>query len=93
MAGALSVYFVADRLVQRRRSPWLGGQFPARPSPLIDVRLVGGAALFGIGWGASGFCPGPALVDLGAGAPAAIWFVPGMILGMLAFDRFFAGSD
>jgi uncharacterized membrane protein YedE/YeeE len=49
----------------------------------IDRRLLGGAALFGIGWGIAGYCPGPALAGLGAGAVEALWFVPAMIAGML----------
>jgi uncharacterized membrane protein YedE/YeeE len=86
MAGAVTVYALAERAARRRRAPWLGGAFPGRPSSLIDRRLIGGAALFGVGWGLSGFCPGPALVDFGAGAAAAWWFVPAMIAGMLAYE-------
>lgn len=50
----------------------------------IDVPLVGGAVLFGIGWGLIGFCPGPAIVDLATGAPAVILFVIAMAAGMIA---------
>jgi len=50
----------------------------------IDMNLVAGAAVFGAGWGLSGFCPGPALVSFGTGAPAALVFVPAMIAGMAA---------
>jgi uncharacterized membrane protein YedE/YeeE len=51
-------------------------------SQSIDRRLVGGAALFGLGWGLSGFCPGPAVATLGAGLGAALVFVPFMAAGM-----------
>jgi uncharacterized membrane protein YedE/YeeE len=78
MGGAVGVYFVAYRLVRRLRGPG----FAALPSMPIDARLVGGAALFGVGWGLSGFCPGPALASVGAGAHAALWFVPAMLAGM-----------
>jgi uncharacterized membrane protein YedE/YeeE len=47
--------------------------------------MLSGAALFGVGWGLSGLCPGPALVSVGAGAAAALWFAPAMIAGMLIF--------
>jgi len=88
MAGAVSVYFVAQRAARRRPAPWLGGAFPGALSSVIDKRLLGGAALFGVGWGVCGFCPGPALVDFGAGAAAAWWFVPAMLGGMLAYEWF-----
>jgi uncharacterized membrane protein YedE/YeeE len=87
MGGAVGVYIVARRWARRRRTPWLGGTFPVLAATAIDRRLVAGAAIFGVGWGLSGFCPGPALVGFGAGAPAAWWFVPGMVVGMLAYDR------
>lgn len=52
----------------------------------IDARLLGGSALFGIGWGLAGFCPGPALVALGMGLPKALTFVAAMLVGMLVFE-------
>lgn len=82
MAGAVGVYFAAVQLVRRRGAPLLGGEAPPPPARAIDARLLGGAALFGIGWGASGFCPGPAIVSVGAGSLAALVFVPAMITGM-----------
>jgi uncharacterized membrane protein YedE/YeeE len=82
MLGAVAVYFVAARLAQRRAQPILGGEF-LRAGGAVDARLVTGAALFGVGWGLSGFCPGPAIVALGAGARAALWFVPAMVAGMI----------
>ena len=50
----------------------------------IDERVVVGPAIFGLGWGLSGFCPGPALTSLGLGAPGTLAFVPAMIAGMWA---------
>jgi hypothetical protein len=50
----------------------------------VDAPLVGGAVLFGIGWGLIGFCPGPAIVDLATGAPPVILFVAAMAVGMIA---------
>lgn len=82
MGGAVSVYFAADRIARRRARPLHAAAFPPRPMARIDARLVGGAALFGVGWGLSGFCPGPALVSVGAGVGAALWFVPAMLAGM-----------
>jgi uncharacterized membrane protein YedE/YeeE len=88
MLGAVSVYFVADRISSRLPKPLLAEQFPRRQRTRIDARLAIGAALFGIGWGISGFCPGPALVSVGAGARAALWFVPAMVGGMALHSLF-----
>jgi uncharacterized membrane protein YedE/YeeE len=92
MAGALSVLFAARAITPRQ--PLLAPTFAAHPPDRIDLRLVGGAAIFGIGWGLSGFCPGPALVSIGAGATAAFVLVPAMLLGMAAhrvFERWAPG--
>src|SRR4051812_4756337 len=59
MASALALHVVAWRIVRAARKPRFGTAFPDPPSPVVDVKLVGGAALFGVGWGISGFCPGP----------------------------------
>jgi len=48
----------------------------------VDVRLLGGAALFGVGWGLSGYCPGPVIAGLGVLSPEALLFVPAMLAGM-----------
>ncbi|HZY33614.1 MAG TPA: DUF6691 family protein, partial [Rhodanobacter sp.] len=61
MAGAVLTTAVGYRLVLRRPRPLLAERFQWPTSRRIDVRLVGGAALFGIGWGIAGYCPGPAL--------------------------------
>jgi uncharacterized membrane protein YedE/YeeE len=83
MVGALIVMFTAWRIRARRVHPVAGGSFPGAPPTKLDGRLVGGAALFGVGWGLSGYCPGPLLVSLGAGVSAALILVPSMLLGML----------
>ena len=86
MAGAIGVGLVAFRAAAKRSATLLGApmQLPARGE--VDRRLVCGALLFGIGWGLAGFCPGPALVAMGAGKPKAFVFVAAMIAGMLLFE-------
>lgn len=83
MGGALAVMFIAWRIRAWRERPLAGGSFPPPPPAKLDGRLIGGAALFGIGWGLSGFCPGPLLVSLGAGVRTAMILVPSMLAGML----------
>jgi len=87
MASAMLVTVVAWRIVARLRTPRFGTAFPPAPSPLIDARLIGGAAIFGLGWGLSGYCPGPALVALVAGVPATFVFVAAMLAGMFVIER------
>jgi uncharacterized protein len=84
MGGAVAVYVLAHRVERSRAKPFFADRFPERSRNVVDRRLLGGAAIFGIGWGLSGFCPGPALVSVGAGAHAALWFVPAMVAGMFA---------
>jgi len=86
MAAALAVLFAARAFTPRQ--PLLSPTFAAHPPDRIDLRLVGGAAIFGIGWGLSGFCPGPALVSIGAGTTAAFVLVPAMLVGMGAHRVF-----
>jgi hypothetical protein len=84
MAAALVVTFIGYLLARRQAAPLLAPRalWPTRSE--IDAPLVGGAVLFGIGWGLIGFCPGPAIVDLSTGAPAVILFVAAMAVGMIA---------
>ncbi|MHA6845990.1 DUF6691 family protein [Ralstonia syzygii] len=85
MAGAILVGAIAFFTARRRRRSVLGlpVQLPAGTG--VTARLVLGSAAFGIGWGLAGFCPGPALVALGAGAPKAWGFVAAMLAGMAVF--------
>jgi len=83
MAGAVIVYTIAFRLVLRRPRPLLDTRFwlPARQD--IDPKLVAGSALFGVGWGLAGFCPGPALTAVVTGNGSVVAFVGAMAVGML----------
>jgi uncharacterized membrane protein YedE/YeeE len=88
MGGAVTVYAVASRLVARRASPLLGGAFQLPTRTDLDARLLVGAAVFGLGWGLGGYCPGPGLVSAASGSLPAAVFVVGMSLGLLAAQRF-----
>jgi uncharacterized membrane protein YedE/YeeE len=81
MAAAVAVTVSAFPLVLQRGRPLLADEFRLPASKAVDAPLLTGAALFGIGWGLAGYCPGPALVALAGGAPEAWWFVPAMLLG------------
>jgi uncharacterized membrane protein YedE/YeeE len=81
MGGAVAVTAVTFRLVLKRGKPLLESEFRVPTSRAIDARLVAGAALFGLGWGLAGYCPGPVLVNFAAGVHEAWWFVPAMIAG------------
>jgi len=85
MAGALLPMAIAWRIAASRPAAVCGGAFPARPPARFDARLTGGAALFGLGWGLVGFCPGPALAALGTGRSEALIFVAAMLVGMLGY--------
>ncbi len=89
MAGAITVYAVAYRLIVRRRHAWNGQPLQVPPRGTIDRPLVHGAIVFGLGWGLAGYCPGPAIVGVGASAPGAAWF----LLGMFVFPAFMAVYD
>ena len=83
MGGAIAVTFVGYRIALGRRKPLLAATFSLPNKGDIDAPLVIGAALFGVGWGLSGFCPGPAIVSLPLLATATLVFVPAMLTGML----------
>ena len=82
MGGALITTFAGYRLILRRRGPMLAPAFQLPPARRIDARLIGGGAVFGIGWGIAGFCPGGALPALGTGAWQAFVFVAALIAGI-----------
>ncbi|RUM96760.1 YeeE/YedE family protein [Pseudaminobacter arsenicus] len=84
MGGAVLVTFLGYRLVLARGEPIVGNRFHLPTRGDIDARIVAGPAIFGIGWGLGGFCPGPALTAVGLGATGTLAFIPAMILGMWA---------
>ena len=86
MAGAVLVGLIAYRIAGRRAAAVLGGPMRLPAVEGIDRRLVLGSLVFGIGWGLAGFCPGPALVALGAGYGKAAAFVGAMIAGMALYE-------
>ncbi|WP_208352864.1 DUF6691 family protein [Pseudaestuariivita rosea] len=84
MGGALAVTFVGYRFVLRRPSPLLasGFQLPTRRD--LDLPLIAGSAIFGVGWGIAGFCPGGALPALGTGRSEVFIFVGALLAGIIA---------
>lgn len=87
MAGGVGVTLLGYRLVLGRARPLLAQRFALPTASRPDMRLVSGAALFGIGWGLAGFCPGPALVATLTGGPPALVFIAAMLVGMVLARR------
>lgn len=81
MGGAVAVTLLGFRLVRRRGRPLLDDRFHWPLLSHVDGQLILGAALFGVGWGLSGYCPGPAVSTLLSGNAEVWWFVPSMLLG------------
>ena len=86
MIGAIAVYAVLYRIIRHRPAPLYAAAFSIPTRSDLDARLLGGAALFGIGWGLGGFCPGPAVVSLASGQSAVIVFVVAMVAGMFLYQ-------
>ncbi len=84
MGGALAVTFIGYRFVLRREAPVLASRFHLPTRRDLDLRLIGGSALFGVGWGIAGFCPGGALPALGTGRSEVAIFVVALIVGIFA---------
>jgi uncharacterized membrane protein YedE/YeeE len=86
MGGAIAVGLAVFAIAGRMRRTFLDLAFSLPTNQGIDARLLGGSVAFGAGWGLAGFCPGPALVALGAGEPKAIAFVAAMLAGMGLYE-------
>jgi uncharacterized membrane protein YedE/YeeE len=80
MVGAIGVHFVGYRIANRLGAPVF--DLPARSQ--IDAKLIGGAVIFGAGWGLGGYCPGPGVVSLVGGGYSALTFVSAMLIGIFA---------
>ena len=92
MGGAVITAFFGYRLVFRRPAPIIDAKFHLPDNPRLDARLIGGSALFGVGWGIAGFCPGGALPALGTGRIEVIAFVAALIGGIFAAKTLLALS-
>jgi uncharacterized membrane protein YedE/YeeE len=84
MGGAALTTFIGYRLVLNRKRPLLVSDFQIPTRQDVDRDLVTGAAIFGIGWGIGGYCPGPAWTALAIGAPGTLAFLSAMLAGMAA---------
>lgn len=82
MAGAIAVHALAYRWTRGRKAPLFTAKFGIPSRRDIDVKLLLGAGVFGVGWGMGGYCPGPGIVSLASGAVGPFVFVAAMLLGM-----------
>ena len=87
MLGAVGIHLLSYPIVRRRPSPLLDTKWHIPTRKDISTRLILGSAIFGIGWGLAGFCPGPALTSLASGDVRSVLFVGAMIFGMLLFKK------
>jgi hypothetical protein len=87
MIGAIAVFAIAYRAIARRGRTLGGGPLYLPSLKHVDGALIAGSAAFGVGWGLSGYCPGPAIVSAAAGAVPALVFVGAMIVGMALAGR------
>ena len=85
MVGSILAAIPGFTLARKRSAPALGDSFQIATRRDIDMKLVAGAVVFGVGWGLAGFCPGPALAALSSGLPPVFAFVGAMLAGMLLF--------
>jgi uncharacterized protein len=87
MGGAIAVHALAYRWVKHRAAPQLAPSFQIPTRRDIDAKLVFGAAIFGLGWGLGGYCPGPAISSLPMGGPSVVAFVLAMLGASWAMGR------
>jgi uncharacterized membrane protein YedE/YeeE len=82
LAGAVAVSAAGYQLARHRPRPAFAERFDIPAGRQIDAPLLAGAAIFGVGWGLAGFCPGPAIASLSLGLPRSAAFVAAMLAGM-----------
>lgn len=87
LGGAVIVAFIGVQAMKRMRHPAFDGRFHLPENRRIDAPVIIGSALFGLGWGIGGFCPGPAVASLSIGIPQTVLFVIAMLVGMTLHDR------
>ena len=93
MMGALAVTFIAFRFILNRSAPILESKFRLPTRTDIDKKLILGAVLFGVGWGLSGYCPGPAVANLGSGFLSPVIFFSALLAGFLLHKLLFESSS
>ncbi|MDE1997373.1 MAG: hypothetical protein KGI91_08415 [Burkholderiales bacterium] len=81
MGSAVLVSLAAFAWVPKMRKPWLTGRFFLPSAVVVDRKLLLGAGIFGVGWGLTGYCPGPAIASMLSGNSEVWLFVPAMLLG------------
>lgn len=91
LGGAVAVATAGMAWTRRMSRPLLADRFHLPVNSRIDAPLVVGSAIFGLGWGLGGFCPGPAIASLSLGLTPTLVFVAFMVAGMIAHDRLLAG--
>ncbi len=87
MGGAVGVAMLAFRFVLKRKQPMFDSEFHLPRMTKVDRRVLVGSAIFGLGWGIGGYCPGPGIAALSAGSVEALVFVAGMALGSVLYRR------
>jgi uncharacterized membrane protein YedE/YeeE len=92
LGAAVVVTTAGYWLVGKRAAPLFDADFHAPTSQLIDARLIGGAAIFGVGWGITGYCPGPALVGVMTFDPRAAIFLMAFVVGLSIYEKWFAAT-
>lgn len=86
MGGGLLVGALGFALLRRQRNTLLGDPLNLPTNRVINLRLIAGSVLFGIGWGLTGICPGPGLVLLGAGLDAGVIYIVALLVGMALYS-------
>ena len=87
MVGAIGVHALLYRPIMRRKAPFAAEAFAVPAARRVDARLVAGSAVFGVGWGLSGYCPGPSVVALASGSASVLVFVAALLIGTVLASR------
>jgi uncharacterized protein len=87
MLGAISVHFVAYRVSRGTAAPFFADEFALPTRRKVDAKLVLGSAVFGVGWGLAGYCPGPAIASLASGSQAVALFVFTLLIGWFVASK------
>lgn len=93
MGGAMVTTLVGYRFLFKRRGPLFDTHFHKPTATEIDKRLLGGAIVFGVGWGLSGFCPGPAWTAVPLMASGTLVFVPAMLISMWLTSSYLSSKE